>query len=447
MGIARVVPNVMSASKGSFLGRHLPLASLLFRGVALLATVLVVSAWSSDAHAYAWMIKHGFAKCNSCHTDPSGGETLTHMGRVSSETLLSGPFGDGTPSDNSKLFGFLDEPDAARFGGSLRGAVLLDTESGEGVAFPMQADFYGQADFGAFRFGWSLGASRASERYEHTSKALLLGGDANEAPNQNRLSPVSRTHWLGYEFNDNLLLRAGRLNLPFGLRMPNHVFWVRDSTLTDRESDQQHGLALSYSGGAWRGEFMVSLGNFQLAEDATRERGYSGFAEYLINPRMAVGISSMVLAADRELLTGTPDVVRQAHGVMTRLGLSPELAVLAELNVTSRSDFGLGYVGFVQADYEFVRGLHVALTGEVLDSGQKDVPDSLIALGAPAPGTLPTADQALAAEGALPGQGEPRFGLWGTVNWYLLSHLDLRLDIVARQNRPLTAVAQFHYYF
>lgn len=418
------------------------LLPLLLRGAAMVATVLAISAWSADAHAYAWMIKHGMAKCNSCHTDPSGGETLTHMGRVSSETLLSGPFGDGSAGNSSKLFGFLDEPDTVRLGGSLRAMGILDTDSGAATVFPMQADFYGQADFGSVRLGWSLGGSRASERYEHTSKAVLFADVEEKA-----FVPVSRTHWLGYEFNDNLLLRAGRLNLPFGMRVPNHVLWVRDDTTTDRESDQQHGLALAYSGGHWRGEFMVSLGNFQLPNDANRERGYSGHVEYLLNPRMAIGVSSLVLAAAQELLTETPDVLRQAHGVTGRFGISPELAVLAEFNVTKRSNFGIGYVGMLQADYEFLRGLHLTVTGEILDSGLKQQPASVTDVVPAAVGATPTAAQALAAESALSGQGEPRLGVWGSVSWYLLSHLDLRLDLVARQDRPLTAHAQFHYYF
>ena len=60
------------------------LRSLLF-----LTTLGLVSSCSGRADAYAWMIKHGFSKCGSCHTDPSGGETLTKLGRIQSEYLLS----------------------------------------------------------------------------------------------------------------------------------------------------------------------------------------------------------------------------------------------------------------------------------------------------------------------------------------------------------------------
>ena len=53
-----------------------------------LAVLCVCLSGAVDAHAYAWMIRHGYAKCSTCHTDPSGGETLTHMGRVQGQLLM-----------------------------------------------------------------------------------------------------------------------------------------------------------------------------------------------------------------------------------------------------------------------------------------------------------------------------------------------------------------------
>ncbi|HSU39568.1 MAG TPA: hypothetical protein VLJ38_08370, partial [Polyangiaceae bacterium] len=40
------------------------------------------------AHAYSWMIRHGYSGCPVCHADPSGGETLTAYGRAQSDLLL-----------------------------------------------------------------------------------------------------------------------------------------------------------------------------------------------------------------------------------------------------------------------------------------------------------------------------------------------------------------------
>ena len=59
------------------------------RGACWLWILAVITLSSARADAYAWMIKHGFSKCGSCHTDPSGGETLTRFGRFQSEHLLT----------------------------------------------------------------------------------------------------------------------------------------------------------------------------------------------------------------------------------------------------------------------------------------------------------------------------------------------------------------------
>ena len=62
-----------------------------FLGWSLVA--LFVSLVPSRAHAYTWMIKHGYASCPVCHADPSGGELLTTYGRVQSDELLRMKYG------------------------------------------------------------------------------------------------------------------------------------------------------------------------------------------------------------------------------------------------------------------------------------------------------------------------------------------------------------------
>ena len=82
------------------------------------------------------------------------------------------------------------------------------------------------------------------------------------------------------------------------------------------------------------------------------------------------------------------------------------------------------------ADVEPVRGLHLALTGELLNRGTPDPEDLGEAV----------------REVTGPGRGDTRLGLWGTVNWFLLPHLDLRVDIVTRQRRATMLQAQLHFY-
>src|SRR5690606_38863491 len=198
-------------------------------------------------------------------------ETLTGMGRVIGQTLMTSQYGGTTPTDAAMFLYGIPEPDNVRLGGSFRALNIYDFDTNNPRVFPMQMDFYGAASIGKFVIAGSIGAPRASNRSEHSSKPKRFGGGEDEG-----FIAVSRNHWVGYRFANQLMRRAGRINLPFGVRTPDHVMWVRSETMTDRESDQQHGLALSYSDHNLRGELMGSAGNFQLAQEF-RAYGYSGY--------------------------------------------------------------------------------------------------------------------------------------------------------------------------
>jgi hypothetical protein len=409
--------------------------STALRTVVFLLAMLGVSLTAKSAHAYAWMIRHGFAECGGCHVDPMGGETLTGMGRVTGQTLMTSQYGGQTPSDAAMFLFGIPEPDSIRLGGSFRGLSIYDFDTNNPRVFPMQMDFYGAGFIGNFVIAASIGASRGSNRYEHSTKARLFGNIEDEG-----FLAVSRNHWLGYRFSNQLMLRAGRLNLPFGVRTPDHVMWVRSETMTDRESDQQHGISLVYSDHQLRGELLGSAGNFQLPQ-RFRAYGYSGYLEYSLDPGLALGVSSMLLRAEKEPLTIRDnvtryqrEVLRHAHGVTARYTPFDLLVLLAEADMVKKTGAGIGYVGMVTADLEPVQGLHFALTGELLNRGTPD------------PETLAGLDGDVDREVEGPGRGETRLGLWGTINWFVLPHVDLRVDIVARQRRATMLQAQLHIY-
>jgi hypothetical protein len=406
---------------GDFPGRAM-------RAILLVASALLILSFSATSHAYPWMIRHGLAKCASCHTDPMGGETLTGFGRAISDRTLSTRWDKSTdPTGRSELFFGVEEPRDLRVGGSVRYMDALykfpqGGSKGEFSQFPMQMDAYGQVRFlDRFRVSGSLGAAKVPAGSPYSTAAQITKNNAG-----NQLNLVSRSHWVGYDVSDAVLIRAGRLNLPFGMRIPEHVMWARSATRTDRESAQQHGVAVSYSGGAVRGEVMAILGNYQISPDKYRERGYSLYAEYLLGLKTALGVSSLVTRASADrVLTDTPANTRQAHGMTARVVPVAPLAILAEADVLLSSQTKPGYVGMVQGDYEFAQGFHALLTGEILDAG------------------LSTVAGAVADKGA----GEPKLGGWLTFGWFFFTHLDARIDLVVRQQSPTTVQSQIHWYF
>jgi hypothetical protein len=377
--------------------------------------VLGVQLVARPAHAYVWMIRHGFAECGGCHVDPMGGETLTGMGRVMGESLLAQHWLEPLPSDRAKLGFGVTEPDDVRLGGSLRVLSVSNLTTDQTAIFPMQADAYGAGFFGRFSLGLSLGLSRASRDYEHASKARVLGSVEDEG-----VLLVSRNHWLAYSPSESWTLRVGRMNLPFGLRLPEHTAWVRSETLTDRESDQLDGAAVAFARGPFRGELLIAVGNLQAWEPAFQQRGYSAYAEVLVMRRLALGASSMVLRAPRELEVDQGPFSRQAHGLTVRYCPWTPVVLLAEADVLKNTGAGWGYVGMATVDVEPLRGLHLSLAREWIDRGEPDV------------------------GGPLPGRGESREGTWWTLDWFFAPHLEARIDLVQRAQRADTIMAQLH---
>lgn len=337
------------------------------------------------------------------------------------------PF-EGMSPITGPLFGLLPPTESLLLGGSVRLAStykLSDSEASTDDSkvrfFPMQLDLYGQYRLGPFRFSASAGALKVPAGSPHGRPAQVTG---NQGDGYNL---ISRTHWVGYDFGDGAhLVRLGRLNLPFGIRMSEHTMWVRDRTRTDRESDQQHGVSLYLGFDTFRLELMAILGNYQISPDRFRERGYSGYMEFVASSQLVLGLSSLFThAKDDALEPSGLSTTRQAHGPFVRWSPAEKVAVMAEMDVLLRSRRETGYVGYLQVDVEPLQGLHAIATGELLDAGYSDL-------------------QKRNGEPRSSGLGRTAAGGWLSLQWFFLPHFDLRLDAILRQDKQL--LAQLHIY-
>lgn len=388
----RMKQNSRSRLVGS---KHRALSRLAIRLAWSMVGVFIALTYSSPAFAYAWMIRHGYTGCVTCHSDPSGAGLLTPYGRAQSDLLLRTQYGSDKPEEaaatSGTAWGLISPPDWLLLGGQFRTLNMFLKPQGQNWTRSMvlmQADLAAEVRIGGFRANGSIGVLQSS-----ASRASLFG------------NVVSREHWVGYAFDDDaFLLRAGRINLPFGLRIIEHTMFVRQNTRTDINDTQQHGVAFAYSGQLIRGEFMGILGNYQLSPDAYRERGYSGYVEISPASRVAVGLSSLVTHAQKDYVFQTADT-RQAHGVFTRLAPWPALVLMAEADLVVHGLNGapnmVGYASLLEADVEPIQGVHF--------------------IGA--------------AESAKQRAGEGQsWALWGGVGWFFLPHVDVRFDAMRRSD-------------
>jgi hypothetical protein len=335
--------------------------------------LLVVLSAASRADAYPWMIRHGYAGCTPCHTDPSGGAgVLTAYGRAQSDLLLRMRYGDTSEEASSTsgvAWGLIQTSDALRLGADIRESIVNVKAEGAPDTqdlVHMRADLMGDLKLDRFRAAGSIG-------YAPTG-ALLAAVTQN--PNEN---VVAREFWLGYELDPEgaWLLRAGRIARPFGIRNIEHTLFTRVLTRSDFNDGQQYGAALAMNLDRIRGEVMGIAGNLQLHPDDYRERGYSAYVEYAPINTLAVGVSSQFTRANRDIIYNVTNY-RQAHGGFLRYAPAPPLVILAEADMVYQSLYHHGhrggYASFVQLDLEQTQGLHFMVTGELMNGGSEGEP-------------------------------------------------------------------------
>lgn len=373
--------------------------ALVLAQVAVILAIALVTLLPREAAAHPFMIRHGYSACGMCHLDPSGGTLLTEYGRAQSDLLLRTQWskkGEGEEASPTAgfLFGAVKTPEWFLAGGSVRLMELytkVKDQPGTTRFVPMQSDlrlgFMATHVRGYLSIGYQQKQGRAAAITKSTENNL-----------------VSREHWLGFDFDDGaMLLKAGRIDLPFGIRSVEHNLWVRSETRTDINDQQQHGVSFLYQSDKLRGELMAILGNYQLGPDAYRERGYAGYLEWAPAAELAIGVSSKFTTAKRDPLERLT-VARHAEGLFARWVAAKPLVLLTELDVLldkrPLDGVKVGMTGMLQADVEPVQGLHLVATGELL-RGSAD--------------THPTS-----------------YGTWLSAWWFVLPHVDLRLDLMER---------------
>jgi hypothetical protein len=373
-----------------------------FGFVLLVLTFLVVAA-PRRAHAYPFMIRHGYTGCGPCHIDPSGEGLLTEYGRVQSVTLLSSRYGGETDAEPGRikdfLFGLVPTPSWLLLGGWVRDGYLVTTARGKDIDhrfLQMRGDLAALFSYDWFRAYGSIGYA------SHSSAPLTR--DTWITSSETGINLVTREFWLGADLADHtVLVRGGRLNLPFGLRNVEHNAWVRMVTNTDINQDQQYGASVAYSRDPYRLEFMAIVGNFQVHPSEIREGGYAGYFDYALRSNLTAGLSSTITHAVQDQFLRVP-ATRQAHGLFARYAPVKPLVVMAEGDLLilnpGNASATTGGTGWLQFDFEPLQGLHFDVTGETV---------------------FPTAFE---AGGSLGG--------WLTAWWFFFPHFDLRGDVIWR---------------
>ena len=417
------------------------MTSAWLRRAALLVTVACAFACvllaSRPAHAFPWMIREGYTGCNTCHADPSGAGILTQYGRGMEEVVIRMPYKKDADPGKIGNFAFgLELPESLLLQTDLRNLFLTIIPNGGSAQFQdvvMQLDQSAQLKLGRFRMNGSIGYAPPTEPIGNfTFTGGGLGATLTDAPGSYG-AVVARQYWLGVDIgkDEEFLLRAGRMNVPYGIRTIEHPFMVRGVTRTDTNTSQQHGVSLAYSGEKVRGEIMAILGNYAIhgepagtapqtfsTWDAPHERGASAFIEWMPSNKVAVGVSALATYAnlariDLDSSLNADAIGRYAYAMHGRFAPVKQVVILAEADALINSQpftgtpahannhFGLA--GLLQADIEPYQGIHIVATGEIFNGHIREtnnIYDSTTVVG--------------------------WIGAW----WFFAPHLDFRVDAV-----------------
>src|SRR5450631_2727222 len=262
-----------------------------------------------------------------------------------------------TPQYSGFAFGVVPMPDWLLAQVTFRGAEFWVSETTPGTNgnpsttvsdqrfLMMLLDARAEIKLGIFRAGGSIGWGTTP----FTLPAVVV---TNAAADEMLLS---RDYWVGLAPEDGLLIRLGRINLPFGMRNVEHTAWVRNNTQTDINYSQQSGLSVAFDNGHVRTEVMAILGNLNISPDAYRQRGFSGLVEVPVAKRATVGFSALVTRTELSLVATPPRPdgqpgqqglpgLRQVYGLFGRWAPIEPIVFVLEGDVFLNNNLGSGVV-------------------------------------------------------------------------------------------------------
>lgn len=202
----------------------------------LVAAVLVVLLFSDRVAAEPYLaVREGY-QCGTCHVSPSGGGMRNVFGNVYARSLLP-----------AKTIG-ADNPNAFVW----TGEMLDFLKAGANIrASERRTSVPGRAD----KSGWDLDRASLYLAVEPIKGKLLLYADQEFGQGDN----FNREAWIRWNFSQSIYVRAGRIFLPFGLRLEDDSAFIRQIPGINFTTPDK-GVELGIDIGPWSAQLAISNG-------------------------------------------------------------------------------------------------------------------------------------------------------------------------------------------
>lgn len=279
--------------------------------------------------AYPQMIRHGYARCTSCHVSPNGGGLLTQYGRALSREVLSTW---GRPGEEQWHFGAKTENDTSGkflYGGDYR-SVQVHSKTKQatvGRYIEMQEEL---------QVGW---------QEKKWSVVIRAGSDTTKE---------SRPWYLpGYSVSilpiPELQVRAGRFTPRFGINVAEHIFSTRAATNQGIQSERDVVEAI-YTKEKWDVSLSSAFGEFKTKQQADAVLTH---VNWIPSEKFRLGVSYE---------NKTAGTKRQSWGLSGLMAFSESTYLVTEgvyQTVESNTGDTEGFYHFAKFGWEMHQGIHL----------------------------------------------------------------------------------------
>jgi hypothetical protein len=318
------------------------------RGALVQLAVLVLLAGAARATGEPIFLSRQYSRCTNCHFSATGGGLLTPYGRSLSREELS-TFGRSPASaapghEQEFLFGLLDGATGPlSLGLDLRPSHLGISAGG----FETTRNFLMNAE---------LTAAYRHERW-------TFYGQLGRQPRGDDTRVTSFEHWIAYQKERGLGVRAGRFIPAYGIRLADHTSFTRAFNDLDND-DQVYGLELSYNGDRHLLQISLGPGLADSVDDAER-RAFTASGRWQLDLRPNVVLVASGLFRDASEL----EPQRGALGLAAGIAPASRLSLFAQADARFRDETSGGEVAYTllgEAAFEAYRGVWIRLSPQLV---------------------------------------------------------------------------------
>lgn len=307
-------------------------------GPARLAALLLLAGVAPAAGEPVFLSRQ-YSRCTTCHYSPTGGGLLTPYGRSLSREELS-TFGKSSDAGNPGreqefLFGLFGQAlGPLSLGVDFRPSHLAFASDGSDSSrnLLMNADVTAALRHGGFTFYAELGRQPR-------------GDDARVA---------SYEHWIAYQRENGLGLRAGRFIPAYGIKLADHTAFTRSFNSLDN-NNQVYALELSFNGERHLLQASVGPGFADSVDDADA-RAFTATARWQYDVRPNVVLVASGLYRDATAL----EPKRGSFGLAAGVAPSSRLTLIAQADARFRDQTASGQTAYTllgEAAFEAYRGV------------------------------------------------------------------------------------------